>query len=272
MTPWARGAALVGMLLVMPRVARADMFGGENVTLGLILKRVTDSARGVRENLQELRKSTQLAAETAGFAREMVQVGRNLHTIIDNPLAFADHMSRSWYRAFPELYDSLANIHAVRESIDQAGHPSEYDPYAYVRAFDRMAGMTHSSFEVWAHAVDRWGINKNHDEAIKNLGEQRRIAVGNLATLADVINRSGLSPAQASVFTAQSSAVSALAQVEAAASLNSLVRTQSLLAIEAADAAERNRVAWHEQEDAALHIRAGEWDLDPMQGRRDLQW
>lgn len=269
------GLRIVAVVVVfaMPKASHASMFGEENATLGAILTQVTNSASGIRQNFDELRRTTQLASETASFAREMVQVGKNMHTIIENPAEFAAYMTRSWYRAYPELYGSLADIYSVRESIYQASHPEDmlqYDAYAYVRAFDRMASSTDNGFEVWAHAVDRWGINKPHDDAIRGISEQRRIAVENLAKVAGVINASGLSPAQASIYTAQSSAVSAVAQAEAAASLSSLVRTTSLAITSMAHGSANANAELSQHGD--FRVRTEDWDLDPMRGRRTLTW
>lgn len=267
----AAGAVSILMLVVGAALyatpARASIVGEENVTLASILAQSIQQTVAVKKTLEFVRETTALARDTAGFARESVQVGKNLKMLLEHPGDFARHATHAWAFAFPELQDALANAIETRRAVRDLADPSDmdtYDPYAYVRMYDRLRSATGNAFEAMAYSVDFWDVNASHDAMLDSLVKQHDIAVDNLERLAWAINTSTLSPVQASVHTAQSSAVSAAAQVEAAATLQRMSRTQELQMMHQLDAATRQQQAYDSQMDAAMQMFMPSWDLDPM--------
>ena len=219
----------VGLCLVAALPAQASMWGEENLTLGAILTENIKQVFSLEETIARLREMTALARDSAAFARESMQVSKNLHAIATHPADFAEHATRGWNAAFPELGDIVANVEQARLSADAVAHPGSldaYDPYVYVRFIDRVRFLQGSSFEVLAHGADPWDINGRYDAMLQTLEDQHTVAQDLLANAVDLVNGSGLSPVQASVSTAQTSAVSATAQVQAAATLQRIARTQ----------------------------------------------
>src|SRR6185437_2789211 len=109
--------------------------------LAEILRENYAQTKSMAEGLQLAQETTALVRETAGFAKESVQVGKNLITITTHPDDFFLAAVDGWRQSFPELQDILEDVFDARLSIETAMHPErmpEYDPYAYVNAFDRL--------------------------------------------------------------------------------------------------------------------------------------
>jgi hypothetical protein len=259
-----RSAVLV--LLLGTRSVHASMFGEENLQLGTLVTQGITQAKKVRETLEYVRQTTEFARDTAFFAQQAVQVERNMEALVANPARLFAHSTQAWRKSFPELQDILEHTYDIRQSMEAIQRPQDmplYDPYAYVRAFDSMHTMQHSGFEALAHAVDRWGVNDPHDESIQALKSYHDIADKNLTRLAEVINTTGLSPVQASIYTAQATSASAAAQVQAAATLEHISRNMELMIT--------GQAAQESEEDALLNVQAAgavnmhlkSWRLEP---------
>ena len=254
------------VLISWSGVATASMFGEENVQLVMLVKQGFEQAAQVRETLEYLEKTTRFARDTAVFAQESVQVGRNIETLLKDPGAFFDHATHTWNEQFPEIQQILENSYGLRQALSDSKNTKDlplYDPYAYVNAFNKMHSMNDSGFEALAHAVDFWRVNEPHDKAIEVLAVQHEKSLANLKNLASVINTTGLSPVEASIYTAHATSTSAAAQVQAAATLEHISRNLELAIIghEAQSAADRALLSI--QATGAANLRSKSWRLDP---------
>ncbi len=259
-----------------PAAAGASFLGfsaGEDTAI--LSKMMWDNiktAADIHEMMTIAREASDFARETAGFARESVQTGKNLHTLLTHPNEFMALALKSWQYEFPEVYQILSNAYTVQELLDEARHPQDMDAYdsmAYKHAFDALANMT-NGYEALAHAIDYADVNASHDSAIEALEKQYQAAVQNLEGLATVINTVGLSPVQASVYTANATSISAVAQVQAAATLERISRTVELAFAneEYARGMRHDFEVGQEKAFSQMHLRS--WELSPMKPRRQL--
>lgn len=264
---WLGWVFLAVSLILMPRGAKASLFGEENIPLSAILAEAIQHTMHLRDTVQFVKETSAFARDTARFTKESVQVARNVRHLYQQPTDFSAYVSRSWSRAFPDLEEITANVASVRQSMGAvAGEDGlfVYDPGAFARAFDELGNMRGSGYEVMAHAVDVWGVNDPHDDAIGALHEMHRESADNLNAVNQAIAGDGMTAREAAVHGARAQALTAEAQIRTATTMERLARTVELQAMRAMAAEARGASQDFGQREDATQPHVREWRLDPL--------
>lgn len=269
-------AVLVGVTLIFggPSRALASLFGEENITLAAILAEALEHTAQLRNTFEQVKKTTAFARDTALFTKESVQVARNIRAIIDQPSLFSSYIQTSWSQAFPDLAESIRNVEAVREAMGQVATGDGilvYDPHAFVRAIDALGNLRGGGFEVMAHAVDFWGVNDPHDEAIRAIHQLHTESADNLDVLNKAIAGDGMTAREAAVHGARAQALTAEAQIRTASTMERLARTVELQAMRdmAADAKAASQDHDMVLDATQMHVQG--WRLDPLGGGASVE-
>jgi len=216
------------------------------------------------KSLSFVQELTGNVRDTAVFAREAVQVSKNVKAIIDDPAQFALYSTRGWVDSFPQVYHILANVEQTRLSMHEATHPedlSDYDPYAYVSAFDALKNMTDSRYATLAAALDIHGVNDGEDQTMQAITVAHEAALNNLRDLADRLNSTGVSPLQANVDTALATTISAEAAQRAAGILHDMQKLAALKVVNGVAGEHEDRKRQLAEEIATVNMNAPSWRL-----------
>jgi hypothetical protein len=263
-----RSCMIAALLVLLARTARASALGEENLTLGSILAENIKQTADISATLKNIRSLTEEASDIANFANAAVKSVNNVRLLISDPVEFSRYTLRSWAAAYPEIRDIYAHTIDIRMAVEELKDPAfyeNYDPYAYVRAFDALQNIEIGAYEIAIRAADRWNIVGSHDPALKVIEAQHKMAFETFEEVADALNRDGLSPQQATALAAKSSAISGLAAVEAAYTLEKMVGHQEVVFTVQQDSAESDLTKMNSMEIEAVQIGMG-WRRRPEKG------
>lgn len=220
-----RWILVVALVCCAPRAAWAG-WGEENVPLYKILWENMQQSFHLAD-IKHLASETVAAAEdTARHARASLAASLNVRGTLPAPEAHLAQALLAWQQSFPQLTDVFAAAWLQADAA-QMHNGDILDIHAFDARQDHMLDDAHT-FEFLAHSRDPLGINDPHDRGIEILTAQYAAAQDNLADLGAAMQRRGVSPIEAGLWTAKATSVAAVAQVHAAAVLERMARTMEL--------------------------------------------
>ncbi len=256
---------IFGFIAMGGSTAAASMLGEENGPLAAILAENIKQTFNIAETLRYVRSLTEEASDIARFTNASVKSVNNARLLLTNPVEFSQYVLTGWMRQYPEIHEIYANTIDMRLSIEELNDPEfyrHYDPYAYVRAFDALQNVERGAYEIAIRSTDKWHTLEGQDAVLKALAGQHREALEDFRQVAAAINSIGLSPQQAAVHAAKTSAISALADVEAAAALKKMTGHQQTTFLVQQSHEEAEQIKLRVMEGEAQRYRI-DWRLRP---------
>jgi hypothetical protein len=263
---------LICLFLIPQRLAWATPVV-DDATLAALLETSVEHLMEAKRAAQDMAQQLKMVEESAKFAEEAMQMGKNVQTLFNDPELFIRETRNAWEEEFPEINALGKRIKVVRERIERLTMPQllpDYDPQAYRQVFDDLKSEKIGAFNAMSRAADKYKLHDNFD---KSIGKVKKLLHDGLNTLSevsqDVVTKS-LRPVDAAVQTAKATAVSAVAQSHSAKALIELVRDEQLEFMHTVDATVNDRVSRSKQEIAATAVKPANWHLTVVRGGKSV--
>jgi hypothetical protein len=261
---------LICLFLLPQRLAWATP-GVDDSILTAVLETSIEHLLEAKRVAQDMAESLKYAEESAKFAEEALQMGKNVQTLFNDPELFLRETKAAWDEEFPEINAMVGRVDAVRKKLERLTMPQllpSYDPQAYRQVYDDLKKEKIGAFNAMSRAADKYKLHDNVDRSIRKVKKLMHDGLNTLSEVSQDVVTKTLRPVDAAVQTAKATAVTAVAQTHAAKALIELVRDEQLEFMHTIDATVNDRVSRSKQEIAATAVKPTNWHLTVVRGGR----